>query len=108
MKQQLQALNASLSQNAQLIFLEFDFFKKYIFSYNMIIKIFEGDLCNYVNGSYCYRTSNVPSASVCCCPKGFGGPPCNKIYQCYPDTCLNGGTCKAAANGLFECACPPG
>lgn len=61
---------------------------------------------NYGNGAYCLRSSS--NQSVCCCPKGFGGPPCDKIYQCYPDTCLNGGSCVPDVNNLFKCQCLPG
>ncbi len=29
----------------------------------------KGQLCNYVYGSYCLRSTN--NQSVCCCPKGI-------------------------------------
>lgn len=39
---------------------------------------------------------------------GFGGPPCTKIYQCYPTTCLNGGTCVSGKDNTYSCQCLPG
>jgi len=40
--------------------------------------------------------------------KGFGGPPCTKIYQCYPTTCLNGGKCVSGKDNTYSCQCLPG
>ena len=65
----------------------------------------KGEFCNYVNGSFCYKYGD--GRPVCCCPRGFGVPPCNQINKCYSDTCYNDGICNKNLDGLNECQCPP-
>ena len=82
---------------------------------------FLGSQCNFINGSFCFVSSQSP---VCCCPKGnlkinlkkklkniskgFGGISCSTILNCHINTCLNGGTCEQNSLGHLICRCPPG
>ena len=41
------------------------------------------------------------------CASGFTGSVCNQsVSACYPNPCLNNGTCLVGANGSFMCLCP--
>ena len=44
---------------------------------------------------------------VCTCPAGYNGTNCkNFIELCFPNPCVNGGTCMNISNN-FMCSCLP-
>eukprot|EP00057_Strongylocentrotus_purpuratus_P020981 XP_011675455.1 PREDICTED: fibropellin-1-like isoform X2 [Strongylocentrotus purpuratus] len=70
---------------------------------NEVVLPCDSDPC--LNGGFC-QDVNMQQELVCACQMGFSGTFCQIDDPCYPNQCLQQGTCTSNGDD-FICSCPP-